>query len=273
MNNVKIWILITGIVVIVSGFLLYSMVRSHETEKAQFMVKIQELSGQLSELDRLKTELEAVQQQRAELEAKTQAEIAALESQLAESKRSESQLKAKLEAMVKEKEGMAQSMENNNAIITKLNKKIEALEKERDLAVKEASDGPADVFSYADPLNESPSPELPASGTQSLGAKLAEEEIVDLGRIIVHASTHEAARVEHVNALYGFIVLSAGTNDGLSKDSVVNITRNNRLIAKAVIKKVREDAASAVTLPEWTREEIRVGDLISINAPSPIPVP
>ena len=26
---------------------------------------------------------------------------------------------------------------------------------------------------------------------------------------------------------------------------------------------------SAVTLPEWTREEIKVGDLVSVNTPAP----
>lgn len=128
---------------------------------------------------------------------------------------------------------------------------------------------------FIDPMNEPflPQPEEaipPASPTVS-GAKLANEEVVDLGRIIVHSATNEAARVEHVNTLYGFIVMSAGTKDGLRKDSVVNITRNNRLIAKAVIKKVRESVSSAVTLPEWTREEIRVGDMISVNAPAGLP--
>lgn len=273
MNNAKIWILVTGIVVILSGFLLYSMVRSRETERAQFMVKIQELSGRLAEMDRLKTAFEELQGQKTELEAKSRSEIAGLETRLTEARRNESQLKSKLDALLKEKEGMTQYMENNNAIIAKLNKKIESLQKERDSAVKEASDAPGEAFNYVDPINESPSMSLPVFGSQPMGAKLAQEEIVDLGRIIVHPSTHEAARVEHVNPLYGFIVLSAGSSDGLGKDSVVNVTRNNRLIAKAVIKKVREDTASAVILPEWTREEIRVGDLISTNAPSPTPLP
>lgn len=276
MNNAKIWILITGIVVLVSGFLLYSTMRSSATDKANFMIKIQELSSRLAELDRVKASLEQVQKEKAELEAKSQSEIAALEAQLTDSKRSEAQIKAKLEALTKEKEGMSQFMENNSAIIAKLNKKIESLEKERSETLEKADSlsSATRPFSYVDPINESGevTTDYTVAPSQQMGSKLVEEEIVDLGRIIVHPSTHEAARVEHVNPLYGFVVLSAGTNDGLSRDTVVNITRNNRLIAKAVIKKVREDAASAVTLPEWTREEIRVGDLVSINAPSPFPV-
>ena len=119
-------------------------------------------------------------------------------------------------------------------------------------------------------MNEVDPEELAASeAVPEQGAKLAGEEVVDLGRIILHRSDNQPAAVEHVNTLYGFIVLSAGTRDGLHKDSIVNITRNNRLVAKAVIKKIREEAASAVTLPEWTREEIRVGDLVSVNTPAP----
>ncbi len=273
MNNAKIWILVTGIVVIVSGFLLYSTVRSRETEKAAFMVKIQELNGRVNQLDGVQQELEQAKKERAGLEAKTQSDIAALESQLADSKKSEALLKSKIDTLAKEKESMTKYIENSNAIVAKLNKKIEALEKERDRLIAEAQKEFSEpAFRYVDPINETPQ-EPAATPKIVMGAKLAEEEIVDLGRIIVHPATQEAARVEHVNPLYGFVVLSAGSKDGLRKDSVVNITRNNRLVAKVVIKKVREDVASAVTLPEWTREEIRVGDMVSINAPSPLPAP
>lgn len=268
MNNAKIWILVTGIVVIVSGFLLYSLARSKETEKASLMVKVQELTGRVGEVDRLRADLEKLKKEKADLESKGQTESSTFEIQLSDFKKNESLLKAKVDALTKEKESLTKYMENSNAIIAKLNKKIEALETELEQALQDASEDSSDrpAAPFVDPMNESPA--TAAHPEVLLGAKLAEEEIVDLGRILVHPSTQEAARVEHVNPLYGFIVLSAGTNDGLRKDSVVNITRNNRLIAKAVIKKVREDVASAVTLPEWTREEIRVGDLISVNSPA-----
>jgi hypothetical protein len=277
MNNAKIWILLTGIVVIVSGFVLYSLVRAKEAERAKFMVTIQELNSRVADLDRTKEELEQVKKERAELEVRFESEVSSLESQVADSKKAEALIKSRVDTMVKDREAMTKSIENYNAIIAKLNKKIETLEKERDQAIADAEKGggydPGPRF--VDPMMEQSGPGStegtpPAANRPAMGAKLAEEEIVDLGRVIVHPATNEAARVEHVNPLYGFIVMSAGTADGIGKDSVVNITRNNRLIAKAVVKKAREDVASAVTLPEWTREEIRVGDLISINTPSPL---
>jgi hypothetical protein len=266
MSSAKIWILITGVVIIVSGFLVYSIGRSKSAEKAVFIAKAQELTGQLNErtaeIDRVKADLDQARKDKADFEAKYQSEIAVLE-------KTAMTYKAKIDALSKEKDSLTKYMENNNAIITKLNKKIETLQKERNEMVKANSRNAADDAPprFMDLMNETPSVSV-ESEKPLPGTKLVNDEIVDLGRIIVHQATNETARVEHVNTLYGFIVMSAGTNDGLQQDSVVNITRNNRLIAKAVIKKIRDNVASAVTLPEWTREEIKVGDMISVNTPS-----
>src|SRR5262245_56284390 len=132
MNNAKIWILITGIVVIVSGFLLYSMIRSREAEKANFIVKIQELTSRLAEIDKVKKEIEQLKKDKTAAEAKSRDEIAFLESQITEFKKAEGGYKSKIDSLTKAKEGLTKFMENNNAIIAKLNKKIETLQKERD---------------------------------------------------------------------------------------------------------------------------------------------
>ena len=270
MNNAKIWILITGIVLMVSGFFLYTTIKSKETERTTFMAKIQELQGRLAEIEKLQSQLEEMKKDRAELEAKAQSDVAALESQIAEHKKNESSFRAKVDALTKEKESLAKYMENNNVIVAKLQKKIQALEDEKKGLLEDTAKRSEMTPRFIDPMNDSVPSNEPAPSAEQ-GSRLANEEVVDLGRIILRQSTQQPASVEHVNSLYGFIVLSAGTLDGLKKDSIVNITRNNRLVAKAVIKKVREEASSAVTLPEWTREEIKVGDLISVNSPSPVP--
>ena len=267
MNNSKIWILITGIVAMVSGFLIYSTVKTKETDRSAFMAKIQDLQGKTTEMAKLQSDLEEIRKEKAALEAKAQSDIAALETQVADSKKNDAGLRSKVDVLTKEKESLAKYMENNNAIVGKLQKKNEALENEKKRLLDESLRKSDSVPRFIDPMNEQPL-EVRPSNTER-GSRIAEEQVVDLGRIVIRQSTHQPAEVEHVNTLYGFIVLSAGTRDGLQKDSIVNVTRNNRLIAKAVVKKAREEAASAVTLPEWTREEIRVGDLISINSPGP----
>lgn len=268
--------LLCGIILLVAGFGVFSIVKSKEADRASFMVKMGELTVKVNQLELSKIELDKVKQEKAEMEAKFQSDIAALESQISESRRTESQLKTKLETLSKEKEAMAKYSENSGLIVAKLQKKIEALEKEKAAAIeaaKESADAP--VYKYVDPMDDgAASPASTQETKPQVGSKLAGEEVVDLGRIIIRQETNEAARVEHVNSLYGFIVLSAGSDDGLRKDSIVNITRNNRLVAKAVVKKVRESTASAVTLPEWTREEIRVGDVISsTQMDTPVPAP
>ena len=44
---------------------------------------------------------------------------------------------------------------------------------------------------------------------------------------------------------------------------VLNVLREDRLIAKVVVQKMRNNAAAAVMVPEWTKEDIQVGDTIS----------
>jgi predicted nuclease with TOPRIM domain len=263
MNSAKIWILITGIILMASGFVLYSTIKSRDAEKAGLMAKIQELNDRVLELTQVQAELVQLKKEKAELEAESQANVAALESQISEDKKTEMSLRSKIDALTKEKESLSKYMENNSVIVSKLQKKIESLEQDKKEVLERARQAP-ETPRFVDPMDEPEnSPKI------ELGAKLAGEEVVDLGRIIIRESTNQPAQVEHVNTLYGFIVLSAGTDDGLRKDAIVNITRNSRLIAKAVIKKVRDNTASAATLPEWTREEIKVGDLISVNSPAP----
>ena len=265
MNSSKIWILITGIVLMASGFLLYTTIKSKETEKTAFIAKIQELNTKLTELSQVQTEIVQLKKEKAELEAKSQGDVAALEAQLNEYKKTEMSLRSKIDTLTKEKESLSKYMDNNTVIVTKLQKKIESLEREKKEAMEKAKQ--SDVSPrFLDPMDASPQTEAKPA---EMGAKLAGDEMVDLGRIIIGQDTNQPAQVEHVNMLYGFIVIGAGTDDGLRKDSIVNITRNNRLIAKAVIKKIRNNAASAATLPEWTREEIKVGDFVSVNTPAP----
>ena len=270
MNSSKIWILITGIVLMASGFLIYTTFKSKETEKTGFMAKIQELNGQVAQLAQVQAELAQLKKEKAELEAKSQADVAAVEAQIAEYKKTEMTLRSKIDALSREKESLSKYMDNNSVIVNKLQKKIETLEREK----KEAASKPkeSDVMPamprFTDPMEEPP----PFDAKPQMGTRLAGDEMVDLGRIILGQATNQPAQVEHVNMLYGFIVISAGTDDGLRKDSIINITRNNRLIAKAVIKKIRNNASSAATLPEWTREEIKVGDFISVNTPAPTAV-
>jgi hypothetical protein len=266
MNSTKIWILVTGLLAMLCGFVFYSTIRSKEAEKASLLTKIQTLNGQVEELSKIRAEFEKLKIEKAELEAKLQADMAALETQSDEDKKTETSLRSKLDVLTKDKEALSKYVDENSALVAKLQKKIDLLEKNKlEQSKKEALEKEKAKSSPAEPRVQSPTQEVSPTEKKEIGARFLEEESVDLGQIIIRQTTNQPAAVEHVNAFYGFIVLSAGTEDGLRKDSIVNVMRDNRLIAKAVVKKIRNNTASAATLPEWTREEIRVGDIISVN--------
>ena len=254
-----------------SGSVIYSTLDSKAKDRTVFLAKIQGLQTDISQLQKTQADLQQSIKEKNDQYTKAQSDIAALEGQLGESRKSETTLRSRMDALIKEKESLTKYMENNNAIMAKLQKKIQTLQEER-RHLEESKK--AERSLSAGPKTDLTSEEAPADDEEPAvegapGSRVADEQIVDLGRIIIRKSTNQPASVEYINSLYSFVVLSAGKGDGLRKDSIVNITRNNRFIAKAVVKKVRDEVASAVTLPEWTREEIKIGDLVSVNNASP----
>ena len=258
MNDNKTWGAITLIIVVVSGFLLFTTFKSKETEKRLRIQKEQELSQTQINLAQVQADLVQIKKERGEAEEKFQANLSSLQTSVEEYKKSAEMTGAKIAAMTKEKEFLVKNMNNNTLLISRLNKKIEKLEDEKINLLEKIK---RFELEKPEPLSADETP----GGKGDVQAKLVPSDIVDLGKIIIHKSSNQAAIVEHVNTLYGFVVISAGEADGLRKDAAVNITRNDRFIAKAIVKKVRQNVSSAVTLPEWTREEIKIGDLVSIS--------
>ena len=270
MNTNRIMILVTGVILIVSGFFIYSTLRAKQLERTSFLAKIQDLQSNISALTKTGEALKQTITEKTEQQVKAQGDIAAFETQVGDFRKNEATMKSKIDSLSKEKESLTKYMENNNLIVAKLQKKIELLQQERkQLEETKRTEAAAATSSpaFVDPMNEEPDADTETKAKP--GARVAQEEIVDLGRIVIRKSTNQPASVEYINSLYGFVVLGAGSGDGLRNNSIVNITRNNRFIAKAVVKKVRNEVASAVTLPEWTREEIKVGDLVSVNNATP----
>ena len=84
-----------------------------------------------------------------------------------------------------------------------------------------------------------------------------------MGTILVQKSTDQAAEVLQVNRAFNFIVINAGSEDGIQKGAVVNVIRDKRLIGKAVVEKTRQNVAAAIILPEWSTDSIEPGDNIT----------
>jgi uncharacterized phage infection (PIP) family protein YhgE len=273
-DNSKTLVVVMLIIVLVSGFLLFTTFKAKETEKKLRVQKEQELSVKMNEALQAQTELAQLKKEKSETEAKFQSELATLEASVEEAKAAQKKLQAKLDAALREKAEMAKLMDANTLTVSKLNKKIDKLEQEKeDLQQQIKKAGSFSSTSSASAREEDGSRSenrASFSETPANGGRAPLPEVVDLGQIVLHGASNEAAKVEHVNSLYGFIVVSAGSEDGLRTDSMINISRDNRFIAKAIVKKVRGGLSTALIVPEWSRDEIRVGDVISTNLVTPV---
>jgi hypothetical protein len=68
-------------------------------------------------------------------------------------------------------------------------------------------------------------------------------------------------RVVSVHPQWRFVVVDLGW-DIVTIGDVISIYRDNQLLAKARIERVQEQVAAATLLPEWTKSEIKVNDLV-----------
>jgi hypothetical protein len=267
-DGAKSWLVITAIVVLLSGFFLFNAIQAKNRERGLRIQKEQELSVKLNELVQTQTELSELKKQKEESELRLTAQLTDLQTSLDESRKNEEKTKSKIQTLQKDKDQLSSLIDQNAAMIAKLNKKIEKLEQEKEDMRDKIKRAETNTSAYGSTVSALPVDDGSETNTLMMAAAdpvVQTPEVVDLGQIVLHGESREPARVEHVNTMYGFIVVSAGADDGLKADTVLNVARNNRFIAKAVVKKVRSSVATAMLLPEWTREEIRLGDQISIN--------
>ena len=242
-----------------SSYLMYS---GKETEKRLRLQKENELSNKALELNETQAQIAKLTKEKVELEEKLNEKIATLETSLKDSEETiKSQTKkmdALLETLGEENKSLEKEIQDKERKIKELTKKLELLEADKaELLAKVKSQEALKKEAVVSGETES------ESSSDSDGLWLSDIDTVRLGKIVIRKISGKAAVVEHINAPYGFVVINAGTKDGLSKDSVINILRDRKLMGKAVVQKARDSVSAAVILPEWTKGEIKEGDVIS----------
>lgn len=248
------------VTVLIAGLVVFSLFKSVTTEKSLRQQKEKELASKIELLTQKDLELADLVKQRAEVDTKLKALQANLESVVKQYDDKISTLNSNLDSMVKDNESLTKERDLSLKKITELSSRIQELEADKyDLVtkVKTLQAGAAVAASPASPQAVSDSAAASAKESQS------EAEAVPLGKIVVQRKTGRPAEVQQVDAVYGFVIVNAGTEEGLKKDTILNIARNNRLVAKAVVEKSRENVAAAVILPEWSQGEVRVGDTVT----------
>ena len=238
-----------------TGVFLFS--RKHKIriqKESSLAVKTAELAG-------LQAEMVILQKKNSEMEAVFNQKITALEAQLKENEANAKSFAEKLEALEKEKSLVMDDNLEKSKSIESLTKRINELEAARQELLNTISALQEDKGSQQNKFNKKKEPENRPYGIRPLSSPKI--DTVNLGKIVVQKSSGRAAQVIQVNSVYNFIVVNVGSRDGVESGSIVNLVREDRLIGKAVIQKVRDNISAAVLLPEWTQESIEAGDFVT----------
>jgi len=224
------------------GASLFLMHNSKESERKLRVQKELELSNRMVELTEKQTAISDLTKQKADLEDKLNARIAKLEETL---RQSGDELKThadRIDELSAENDSLKKDIQSKEKSIASL--RLQKAKEAQAAAPAEAADS---------------SPE-PAYGE---GKAIPEIDPVKLGKIIVQHTSGRAAEIQHVDKVYGFVVINAGWHDGVREKTVLNIIRNKKLVGKAVVQKVRDRLSAAIVLPEWSKGDIEPGDIVS----------
>ncbi len=238
-----------------AAFLFFSGQNEHKVRQQ----KEQELSAKLTELSEKDAEISNLIKQKKDLEEQFESKVSELETALKNQEEAADSLHAEIDRMAQEREALQDANGSYQKEISEMKKQIENFETDRKDLLGVINQLKKDL-SEVQSSKEEAKPVSPARPNLMMDAATGS---VNLGKIIMKKSSGAAARVEKVDKIYRFILVNAGHRDGLRKDMVLNVLREDRLIAKVVVRKTRNNAAAAVIVPEWTQEDIQVGDTIS----------
>ena len=253
-----------GIFFFVSLILIFSLstywiYSSKETERKLRVQKELELSNKLLELTETQGKLSDLTKQKDDLEIQLKSKIADLEATSKDYAATIKNQTEKLDAMNQERDSLKRELQDKerkvldlskevqqrNDVKSDLSDKIKTLEIAKEKGAAGSSEESAESLNGADPTWAS------------------DNNTVDLGKIVVQKSSGHAAQVQQVDAQFGFIVINAGTEEGLKYNSAVNILRDKKLIGKAVVQKARQNVSAAIILPQFTKGQVKEGDVIS----------
>ena len=249
--------LIIGFIAL-SGISLF-FYQSSRSERQLRLQNQEELEKTLVKLSAYETEITALKKKREEAEKKFNQITASLENSLRELevknasleasfKQSEDALKVLTEAKAgaeSERDALWNSFVGKLKEIAVLNKKIEGLETDRGKLLEKIGSPAPKVESVTELTYAAPDPKKDGFGKR------------------IHLKTGKNAQVQFVDENDSFVVINAGAHDGLRKGTVLNLVRDNRVVGKVTIRKIKSGWAGATLLPEGDHESIRVGDFVT----------
>ena len=263
MTNNRVWVLFAA-VILIAGMGLFLLYGSRESERNLRLQKELELNSKIAELTQTQSRLASLTEDKKDIEETLNAKIGSLNVLVKDYDENVKAQTQKAQSVTAENQSLLSQNKELERRIDELGRRLGDLQREKTdledqlrILKKKKKQNRDEAYDSEEETED--------AGAEGYGARSSgySAEPVRLGNIVIQQASGNAASVQNVNKLYGFIVVNAGTRDGLAKDSVLNIVRNKKVIGKAVVEKVKPNMSAAVILPEWTRQEIRIGDLVS----------
>ncbi len=265
------------LIFLLSTYWIYSW---KETERKLRMQKELELSDRVSELAQtqdkisdLSNKLSDLSKKKDEIETRLISKIAAFEASSRDYDMTIKGQTEKLNAMNQENDSLKNEIQEKDKMFADLSKKVYRLNAQKAVLSDKIQDLEKNLEMLKEEARKAQEAQKAAvtskvENPESLnGADLTwipDVNTVDLGKIVIQELSGHAAQVQHVDGEFGFIVINAGTDEGLKYNSAVNILRDNKLIGKAVVQKARSNVCTAIIIPQFTKEKVMEGDVISV---------
>jgi hypothetical protein len=90
-----------------------------------------------------------------------------------------------------------------------------------------------------------------------------------IGDPVVRLPADLKGNVAVVDPKWNFVVLNIGEKSGVIEDGEMLVSRDGKLVARVVIKKVQKDQCIADILPGWKLGDVIEGDTVIPAEPGP----
>ncbi|MDD5503992.1 MAG: hypothetical protein PHV77_01615 [Candidatus Omnitrophica bacterium] len=100
---------------------------------------------------------------------------------------------------------------------------------------------------------------------ESLKVCIQQSQGVQLPKIIVKVARPLNGEVVEVSEKYNFCVIDLGSGQGVNSGDTLEIYRDNRFIAKALVENVYDDMSSIIVLDQWRGVSIYTGDAVKLH--------
>lgn len=249
------------------------------------IISQQERQKRIATENELKTTISAKNELNAQLQETLKAK-SRLESDLTRTKQRLEETSSELAVREKAIEDLRAEAEIKNRELDNLNNSITQLMGERDELVKNLTKAEGELSELMN-IKETLTKTLEEKETfiQSLREGQKTQQTVDLEKVVIKKEGFQepqrqelqneeskdgegvpasklSGQILKVNKEFDFIIIDAGQKDGVAVGRTVEIYRDNETLGRAQIEKVYESLSAAAILPDYTKNDIKEGDLV-----------